>query len=109
MIPQFNFIRLKAILQAVNQLGPTTVFPIVVGESRGRLGNLYVLGKAPVEQKPTPVKLVPPKSVHWEDISTPGVETQTTIPPYKQEKSTREGVWLLVIAAALVGLTVFRR
>ena len=87
----------------------------MVGEQRGRLGNLYVLDlpaepmdvEEKVDFKPAkPGK--PAKSVHWEDLGRVGVESQTNIPPYKKQGDTSQGVILMIVAAALVAVTVLR-
>ena len=115
MVPAFNLVRMKAILEAVKQHSQGADLPIVVGEQRGRLGNLYVLDlpaepmdvEEKVDFKPTkPAKSA--KSVHWEDVGGAGVETQTTIPPYKKQGDTSQGVILMIVAAALVAVTVLR-
>ncbi len=45
-VPVFNYVRLRAILEAVKSLDAGSTLPIVIGEHRERLGNMYVLDLA---------------------------------------------------------------
>ena len=105
---QFNYVRLRAILEAVKSLDAGSKLPIVIGEQRGRLGNMYVLDLK-LQEETTPMEVEKPeKSVHWADIGRPGVESQTAIPPFKKQRDTSQGVILMIVAAALVAVTVLR-
>ena len=97
---------MKAILEAVKQLSQGADLPIVVGEQRGRLGNLYVLDLAaePMDVEPK-VDFKPAKSVHWKDA--PETQTQVEIKPYNPTQYS-QGVILMIVAAALAAVTVLR-
>ena len=103
MVPAFNHVRLRAILEAVQRLNDGEALPVVVGKPRGRIGNLYVLKS---DVAPAPMDIVKPeKSVHWADIGRP-LSEQSPIKPYEKPVDKSRGVIIMVIAAALVAVTV---